>query len=345
MTMNYLTRRAVRQLISPAFGDGLTGITTGAGTTTSIVDAARVEKDHRWAGGEILFIDGDAEEQSRIITDSEPGELTTAAFADTPDSGASYELFFYFTVAQYHAAISEAVRRARGKHFVPWFWDGLTIVEDTFDYDLPIRHDIATVSGTSSGDTNTLRASALTQSTDYWKGARVVGVTGDNAGLYTTVESSTSGVLELSPAFPNSCDSGDTYHLTRYLPNYLYFIEHINEDNDLTPTPMMHRDWNIIYAPGPKLRFANGQLPPVGNTVRIYGFRFPEFPTIDMDPVEVPEDYAENFTYWQLLRSQPRRPEFKLNNDLQNKQDAWDKAQLDLSRERFSQYRAWMKKV
>jgi hypothetical protein len=280
----------------------------------------------------------------KLVSDSAIGSLTTAAFAGAPGTGIDYEINFYFSFAQYNAAIGEAVRRARGKHFLPYYWTTLTIVEDTYDYAIPPRHELA-VTASGNGTTTTLVASALTQANDYWNGARLVQLTGDDPGAYATVTDYvlSTTTLTFDPPFSGTTDTNNTFTLIRFLPQYLYFIEY-DTDDSVIPTPLNQRDWNIIYSPAPTLRFAHGSLPPLGATVRVYGYRAPEPPTNDMHPVEVPEGYGLNLAYWQLLRSQPRRPEFKLNNDLQNKQDAWDKAQIDLSRERTMRL-AWAKKV
>ena len=70
----------------------------------------------------------------------------------------------------------------------------------------------------------------------------------------------------------------------------------------------------------------------------------PEEPSHDQHPVEVPYDFAVNMTRWQMLRSRPRRQDLKLDNDEQNKREAFDEAMTALSKGRY-QRPAYAKKV
>ena len=335
--IDYPTHRSIRQRVELEFDDGVQGTTTSLGTTTTALDTSRVETTDYWRGGELLQLEGADDGLARRVTASTTGTgLTTAAFPNAVPDDTDYELVFNFNLTQYNNAIYEAVRRARSLHWIPWWWDGLVIVADTYDYDLPFR-DSRVITIDVSSDVNTLLDSALTQPADYWNGSRVVGLSGTagNLGVVRYVEdfNATTDALELHQDLPATPAAADTYQLTRFKPARLVYVEYIPSGGTL-PQQVDFRNWTVVSRPHPMIRFQAGTMPPVDSTVRIYGYREPEVPSNDYHPVEVPEDYAVNQAYWQLLRSRPRRPDFLLDANDANKREAWDKATLDLNRGR-----------
>lgn len=340
--MDEPTRRTIRQRVQTLFGDGVQGALTSVASATGMTDTARVETTDYWRGADLaLYNTASALNEGiarRVSAQTSVGAFTVGAFPAAPTAADSYELSFLYTYAQYNNAISEAIRRARGLHWRPWQWDGLIPVAGTYEYDLPFRDDEGTITIDAGGTTTTLVDAALTQAVDYWNGGRIVGRGGTAGNLGATREvsdfSATLDTLTLAVALPSTPVAADTYHLIRFQPSHIYAVEYL-PSGSTTPVAVPLRNFEPIWRAKPMIRFDAGSLPPVSSTVRIYGLREPEPPAHDLDPIEAPEDYVVNFAYWQLLRSRPRRPELKLNEDSKLKQEAWDTAWRALKKERL----------
>ena len=334
--MNETPRYTTRNNLAVDFDDGLRSTTTSAGTTTTIVDTARVERDSHWKGAEAAFLDGTLiGVTARVTASVATGTLTIPTQSGAPGSGASYDLFKNFSIRQYNDAIDLAIQRAQGIHWIPMLWDGLVIVANQYDYALPVRTRLTITLAASGSTTLILDSTALTHADNYWKGARVVGRTGTagNLGQVRNVISSDSSDTQvtLDYALPSSPASGDTYDILLPSMRYIYHVEYL-PTGAITPVAISLRDYSIVPRHIPYIRFHANHTPPVGSTVRIFGLRYPEPPAHDRDPIEVPDDYCLNLARWQLLRSRPQREELKLDSDGVNKREAWEKSQLDLQR-------------
>jgi hypothetical protein len=69
----------------------------------------------------------------------------------------------------------------------------------------------------AGGDTVHCHCTTLTQANDYWNGAYIKFLTGDNAGLSKAVTDFLTAGDELQfGAFPNTCDVGDTFVLSNW---------------------------------------------------------------------------------------------------------------------------------
>lgn len=341
----YASRRAIRQAVASEFGDGLSSITTSGGTATALNDTARAEvgdgngtADY-WRGADVLALDGTNAGLSRRVTANTAGvSLTTAAMPNVWANTVNYELAFNFTFTQYNNAIDYAVRRARGNHWIPWFSDSLVIVDGTQDYLIPARHEITTITADAGSTTLLLRDSVLTQANDYWNGARVVCLSATNAAnvgivRYASDFLAATDDLVFGEAWPAAISAADTFHLVKLQPNYLWGVEYL-PTGSTSPVALASRDLVVVpRLSGMYMRFFS--IPPVGSTVRVYGVRAPEPPSHDLHPVEVPYDFALNMARWQILRSNPRRADFKLNADEQNKREAFDEAMTALSKGRY----------
>ena len=346
------TRRAIRQRVETLIGDGEQGTLTSAASATAMTDTARVENTDFWRGADLyLYNTTSALNEGiarRVTAQTSAGAFTTGAFPATPTAGDSYELVFKFTLAQYNAAIDEAIRRSQGLHWVPWQYDGLVIAASTYDYDLPVEEE-QTITVDAGGTTTTLIDAALTQAADYWNGSRVVGRSGTAGNLgqvrEVTAFSATLDTLTLGTALPSTPAAGDTFRLSKYLPERIYFVEYL-PSGATSPIAMADRDWQIVWRGRPVIRFLPGHVPPVSSTVRIYGLREPKVPVHDLDPIEVPDNFAVNFAYWQMLRSRPRKADYKLDADDELKKEAFATAMSDLNRGRYHpEYLAVSKKV
>ena len=341
--LDYATRLTIRQEVATAFNDGLTSVTTGAGATTTIADTSRGEVTNYWVGAEALNIEpahADIGLSRRVTASTQNVSLTVSAFPNPTGNGTDYELFFNFSVAQYHNAIQYAVRRATGNHWIDWMWDGLVIVANTYDYELPtgVGVDEQVITADAGSTTVLLRDAALTQANDYWNGARVVGLTGTaaNRGItrYASDFLAATDDLSFAVAWPATIAAADTFQLTRFRPNYVHFVEYIPTGGTIA-IGLSDRNWEVYWRAGrPMIRFFAGAVPPLNSTVRIYGVRVPEPPTHDMHPVEVPQNYAIDLARWQILRSKPRRSDYQLDDVAALKREAYDAAMLSLSGER-----------
>lgn len=346
------TRRIIRQRIESLIGDGVTGALTSAASTTSITDTARVENTDFWRGADFYLYSTTSSLNEgvarRVTAQTNAGAFTVAAFPAAPSAADSYELVFKFTLAQYNAAIDEAVRRCQGLHWIPWQWDGMVIAANTYDYELPLEEE-QTITVDAGGTTTTLVDAALTQANDYWNGSRVVARTGTAGNLGAVREvtdfASATDTLTLPLALPAAPVAGDTYRLSKYLPDRIYAVEYM-ATGALTPVMLSDRDWQIVWRGRPMIRFMPGSVPPLASTVRLWGLREPKIPTHDMDPIECPDDAVVNYAYYQILRSRPRKADYKLDDDEALKKEAYAAYVSALSKGRYHpEYLATSKKV
>ncbi len=113
------------------------GTTTGAGTTTTLVDTNRSESSDHWNNGTVFFLSGALAGKTAIITDWDlnTGTLTFPAQSAAPGSGADYALLDkkyrrQALVAGLNSALAE---------LGPFLAhdDTLVTVEDQVDYTLP----------------------------------------------------------------------------------------------------------------------------------------------------------------------------------------------------------------
>lgn len=337
--IDWATRRDIRQEVGPDFGDGLLGTTTSLGATTTLNDTSRAEATNFWRGGDVLLLPGSGSNDMlhRLITASTTSvSLTTAAFPAAVANACPYELYTNFTVDQYNNAIKFAVERTHGNHWLEWFYNGLTIAASTYDYALPYRFgEVVITADVGSLVTALISATSLAQANNFWNGARCVCLTATNAANLGVVRdivdfNTTTDTLSFDIPYPAVITSGDTFQILRFAPSYIHFVEYI-PSGETTPVVLRERDWEIVHRNGPMIRFIAGACPPVDSEVRLYGVRPPEPPTHDRHPVEVPRNYAIDLAYWQILRSRPRRAEFKLNEDSRNKDEAYESAMKSLA--------------
>ena len=332
----YPTNYAIRRLIADQYRDGVSGVTTSGTDSTSLLDTSRVETADLWNGSEATIGNVATTNAwvSRLITDGIVGDLTTAAFPNTIASASPYEILQRFRKIQYDSAIKAAVDFARGAHWIEWIWDTLTPVASTYDYAIPQEHEVTTVTADAGSSTTALVDSATTQANDYWNFARMVGLSGANAGKtnFHTDWTFSTKTFAFDNAWPSTISAGDTFHLIRFLPNYIYLIEYIPSGGTY-PVPMDHRDWGIVWRGQPYIRFY--RVPPIGATVRVYGIREPLLPSHDMHPVEIPQDVAVSYGRYKLQLSMPRRVDLKMDDDVTGRPELFRAAQLALSRHRY----------
>lgn len=127
---------------------GVDGTSTGAGTTTTVVDTALTQVDDYWNGFKITITSGANDTLLGVVTDFDAASdtLTVTAFPTAVASGVTYTLSgpLYATMASYHNL---------GKYD-----DVLTVAENTAagdDWDFTIEWLIpATVGNTIQGDTS-----------------------------------------------------------------------------------------------------------------------------------------------------------------------------------------------
>lgn len=341
----YPTLYALRRRLADLYRDGVSGTTTSSVDTTSLLDTSRAEVADAWNGGEVTLgnlLTANAW-VSRRVTDSIVGDLTTAAFPATIATSSPYEILMRFSKGQYDEAIKLGVEFAKNEHWVEWLWDTLAVANSTYDYAIPMEHEITSITADAGSSTTLLVDAALTQANDYWNYARVVGLSGANAGLtnFPTDWTLSTNTLTFANAWPNTISAGDTFHIIRFRPSYLTMVEYIPNGGTI-PIVLDHRDWDIVWRGQPYLRFH--RVPPLSSTVRVYGVREPLSPAHDMHPVEVPADGALNYARWKLQMSAGRRPDIKLDDDNTSRPELFRAAQLALSRHRY-QRSAFAKKV
>lgn len=113
------TLLAAEQELSKQIGDYWSSTTTGAGSTTTLVDSALLQKVNDWVTDETwAFLieepSGDAtiyDERKATSLVASTGTLTTLAFAGTPGSGIDYEIHRLFSPSDKRRALVAAARR------------------------------------------------------------------------------------------------------------------------------------------------------------------------------------------------------------------------------------------
>ena len=113
------TLLAAEQLLSKELGDYWSSTTTGAGSTTTLVDSALLAKANDWITDETYAFlieepTGDAaiyDERKVSSLDNTTGTLTTLAFAGAPGTGIDYELHRQFTPSEKRRALVAAAKK------------------------------------------------------------------------------------------------------------------------------------------------------------------------------------------------------------------------------------------
>src|SRR3990167_10269023 len=113
------TLLAAEQALSKELVDYWSSTTTGAGSTTTLVDTALISRANDWIADETwaFLIEeptGDAaiyDERKVSSLDNSTGTLTNLAFAGTPGSGIDYEIHRLFSPSDKRRALVAAARR------------------------------------------------------------------------------------------------------------------------------------------------------------------------------------------------------------------------------------------
>lgn len=118
MSVESITRPALRRRIATALQDDLVHGTATAGTSTTLVDTNLLGNysDDSFNGAWIRINAGTGVGQERAITDFVGSTSTITvgyAWGTTPDATSVYEIHRRFSAAQYDAAIDQAIRRSR----------------------------------------------------------------------------------------------------------------------------------------------------------------------------------------------------------------------------------------
>ena len=332
----YPTQYAVRRRLADLHRDGVSGTTTSGTDATSLLDTARGEVATSWPGAEVIIgnvASANAWVARRAVSGI-AGDITVAAFPATIASASPYEILQRYTKNQYLEAVKAAVEFAKNEHWVPWLWDTLIPVASTYDYAIPAADEISTITIDAGSTTAALVDAATTNPNDYWNGARMIGLTGANAGEINTVSDWTlaTNIFAFSEVWPFAVAAGDTFTVIRTWPAYIEMVEYIPSGSTY-PITLAHRDWDVIWRGVPYLRFH--RTPPISSTVRVYGVREPLLPSHDMHPVEAPPDVVLNYARYKLQISSPRRADLKLDDDATGRPELFRAAQLALSRHAY----------
>ena len=113
------TLLAAEQELSKQIGDYWASTTTGAGTTTTLVDSALMAKPNDWVTDEAYVMLEEEptsaasiyDERKVSSLDNSTGTLTTLAFAEAPGTGIDYSLHRLFEASEKRRALVAAARR------------------------------------------------------------------------------------------------------------------------------------------------------------------------------------------------------------------------------------------
>jgi hypothetical protein len=128
--------------VAKDMGDLYQGTTTGAGTATTLVDAALMGKTNDWVADNVFAIltsepAGAAsiyDERKVSSLDVTTGTLTTLTFAAAPGTGITYNLSRWFTPTKYNEALSFAT-----KTVFPWLHKPILDVSLTITANTPTK--------------------------------------------------------------------------------------------------------------------------------------------------------------------------------------------------------------
>jgi hypothetical protein len=133
-----LTRLELRQQIADELGDLVTGTLTGA-SSLSLIDSERVETTNYWAGAYFSITSGNARDQERRLTASDPTGLLIPGkpWAVTPGAGDYYEGHRKYPVAAYNRAINRAILDVAPVALITVADETVLLTDNTYEYAIP----------------------------------------------------------------------------------------------------------------------------------------------------------------------------------------------------------------
>lgn len=254
-------RQAIDAILRTVHGSPTATRTATGGSTSTLIDTARVEADDYWNNAWLYIADttddGAPIGQEALVTDFVAATDTLTfepAMTAAVGSGDTYELRRYYTAASIHEAINAAIAETQA-FFPPITTDETTVVQsDIYEYTLSsaiddilrvdlMEHDVKARGTASAGGAATLTDADKSWTVNEWAGYEVAIYDGTGAGQYRTVQSNTATVLTVSVAWTtepddtskyvikDTTDSPTLYRLSqvRYVDNVL-LIDHAMEE-------------------------------------------------------------------------------------------------------------------
>ncbi len=289
------------------FAGGVSGTTTAAGLSTTLVDTAlaRYPNDH-FIGWDTYFEGGTLAGVLTGCTDF-VGSTGTVTFptqaAGASGSGVRYILVRAGVIELLRSVIRDAWSNLREHHLLPYINEETVLDHATpvYDYTVPYAHeaDLTADSGNAAG--TTIVDAALTQANDYWLGAVVAVTSGTPNGESRTATDFVATTDTLTLGVPLSAQiTTNTYTLYKFRPAAIHKLQYKDANGFWQDVPW--DAWSLSNDGGvTSIHFNNkqtdyGVLGRVWNfsgadtrTLRIIGSRYAIDPNADSDPIELPQ--------------------------------------------------------
>lgn len=296
--LRLLTQATLLRHLAVTMAEGVVGTTSGAGTTTTAVDA-RLERypNKYFTGWEIFFESGNLADLSFIVSDF-VGVGGTLTFVPT-GSGASgtsvrYIMLRRHTIDFLKRIILDAWRQCRDACLVPWHDESVTLIADTYDYELPYEWHYTGLASSSAGTAFTLIDTTLAEANDFWNGALLVNRTNSESRIVSDYVLSTTKLTWIRRA--TAAGASDTYDLHKFYPVAITSIQYYDDDGEWQEVP--REAWDIRRSgDAMQLHLFNVESDPRYYRVwpfkawqlRLTGWRYALEPTNSWDPIELPD--------------------------------------------------------